>query len=120
MQKQKSHNLPKFIMIMTIILLVGALFGAVSYYLIKDNSNSNQPTIKQIKSIELSQDKKAVLNAETKEVIFTIEETNKFLKDSGYEYNPDTFQTTNEKYRGDCFLDAALSSNKNMQRFSSV
>ena len=96
MQKQKSHNLPKFIITMTIILLLGTLFGVVSYYLAKDNSNSNQPTIKQIKSIELSQDKKAVLNAETKEVIFTIDEANKYLKDSNIEY------------AGNCLTNASL------------
>ncbi|MCK5466116.1 hypothetical protein KAI56_01285 [Candidatus Parcubacteria bacterium] len=118
MQKQKSHNLPKFIITMTIILLLGTLFGVVSYYLAKDNSNSNQPTIKQIKSIELSQDKKAVLNAETKGVIFTIEEVNKFLKDSGYEYNPKIPATVKTKYGGNCFEEAALSNDKQKIVFS--
>jgi len=37
MQKQKSNDLPKFIMIITAILLLATLFGAVSYYLTKDN-----------------------------------------------------------------------------------
>lgn len=47
MQKQKSHNLPKFIMIMTIILLVGTLFGVVGYYLIKDNKTEIQQVDKE-------------------------------------------------------------------------
>ena len=81
----------------TIILLIGTLFGAVSYYLANDNKIvDNQSGTKQIKSIELSEDKKAVLNAETKEIIFTIDEANKYLKDSNIEY------------AGNCFEEASL------------
>lgn len=72
----------------------------------------------EITSIEISSDKKSILNAETKKIIFTIEDTKKYLKNSGYEYNPDTFQTTNAKYEGSCFIDAALSNNKNRIVFS--
>ena len=53
MQKQKSHNLPKFIITITIILLLGTLFGAVSYYLMGDNKTE----IQQVDKEKLSDDK---------------------------------------------------------------
>lgn len=80
--------------------------------------NQVQPPNLQLNKIGISQDKKSILNVETKEVIFTIEDTKKYLKDSGYEYNPDTFQTTNAEYAGDCFEEAVLSNNKDKIVFS--
>lgn len=53
MQKQKTHDLPKFIIIMTIILLVGTLFGSVSYCLMGDDKTE----IRQVNKEKLSGDK---------------------------------------------------------------
>ena len=76
---------------------------------------SFEPTIR---AIEISNDGNSVLNSETKKVIFTIEDTQKYLKDSDYAYNPDTFQDTDAKYAGECFTDATLSNNKDRIVFS--
>lgn len=76
---------------------------------------STSPSLNQI---EISPDKKSILNSKTKETIFTIEDTKNYLKNSGYEYNPDTFQTSNSKYAGDCFNDVALSNKKDKIVFS--
>ena len=86
-----------------------------------DNKISNKTIQREISAIEISADKKSIVNTETKEVIFTIDDANKYLKDSGYAYNPDGFQDdkdTNADYAGDCFVDMALSNNKNKIVFS--
>ncbi|MDD3006329.1 MAG: hypothetical protein PHX30_01970 [Candidatus Pacebacteria bacterium] len=70
-------------------------------------------------SIRVSDDAKSVVDNSSGEVIFTIDEAKKFLKDNGYEYNPDTFQTGNAKYSGECFSAAVLSYNKREIVFSS-
>lgn len=57
MQKQKTQNLPKFIMTMVIILFLGTLFGVVSYYLTKGNVVDNQLEIQQADSEKLLDDK---------------------------------------------------------------
>ncbi len=77
-----------------------------------------QPPQPTINAIEISSDKKSILNTETKKVVLAIEGTQAYLETSGYAYNPDTFQTTNAKYAGDCFLDAALSNRKDKIVFS--
>lgn len=104
----------KLIMVVSLIVSIGAIFGVLGYHLTKQTSTNYPPTSpfpKTVSVIEISTDKKSILNAETKAVIFTIDDANKYLKDSGYAYNPDTFQTTNAKYVGDCFLGASLSNN---------
>ncbi len=108
----------KTVLFFTIILLTGILLVAVGNPFKKVLA----PTLSitpRIYKIEVSADLKSVLNAETKEVIFTIEDANKYLKDFGYAYNPDTFQNSNAKYAGDCFVDAKLSNNKDRIVFSS-
>jgi len=97
------------------------LVSGIALYVFTQNIDKGKalPDIAGIKSIELSPDAKSILNADTKEVILTIDIANKYLKDSGYAYNPDTFQTTNAKYAGDCFLGANLSNNKDRIVFSS-
>ncbi len=115
--KPKPFGAPKakIVLVAAIIISLGAVAG---YYLIKLKP-AISPTQKTISAIEISVDAKSILNAETKEVIFTIEDANKYLKYSGYAYNPDTFQTTNAKYEGGCFTDAALSIKKDRIVFSS-
>lgn len=75
-------------------------------------TQSPTPATTTLNNIEISSDQKSILNADTKKVIFTIEDVKTFLQESGYDYNPDTFQNTNAKYLGGCFGDAALSNNK--------
>ncbi len=121
MQKQKeslSASMAKLIMVLSLIVGIGSIIGVLGYYLTKQNFIISPAPI-TISAIEISVDKKSILNAETGEVIFTIDDANRYLKDSGYLYNPDTFQNTNAKYAGDCFLDASLSNNKNKIVFSS-
>lgn len=133
----KKESLGLFLarLIITESLLVagGSLIGILAYSSVYPDFLSNQTIIpilsqKKLSNIEISSDTKSVLNALTKEIIFNIDDTQKYLKDSGYFYqsktnppradNSDTFQTTNAKYGGDCFLDAALSSNKDGIVFS--
>lgn len=91
----------------------------VSYLFTKRSDIWKSSSIpKEIKSIELSSDAKSILNAETKKVIFTTEDASKYIKDSGYLYGPDTSQTANAKYKGDCFLSANLSNKKDRIVFS--
>ncbi len=82
-----------------------------------------RPTIIQltqpvINAIEISTDKKSILTANTQKIIFTIEEAKTYLEKSGYAYNPDTFQTTNTKYAGECFSETSLSNKKDRIVFS--
>jgi len=105
----------KIILVSTILLLTALLLVIVGNPFKKPPTPLPAP---QINKIEVSADAKSIINAETKAAIFTIADTQKFLKNSGYFYNPDTFQTTNAKYEGDCFLNAALSNNKDRIVFS--
>ncbi len=119
--KPSGASMAKLFLAVAIIVSIGAVAGVAGYYLTKQISNVLPiiaPESKTISAIEISSDKKSILNAKTKEVIFTIDEANKYLKDSGYAHDPDTFQDTNAKYAGDCFLDAALSGNKDRIVFS--
>lgn len=109
--------LAKMILAVGLIVSFGALLGAAGY--LTNNFKSAAPIIKkEINKIEIAGDRRSIINAETKEIIFTSEDAKKYLKDSGYEYDPDFFQTTNAKYSGDCFLDASLSNNKDRIIFS--
>lgn len=83
-------------------------------------TQSPTPAATTLNNIEISSDQKSILNADTKKVIFTIEDAKAFLQKSGYTYNPDTFYNTNAKYLGDCFGDAALSNNKYRIVFSAI
>lgn len=119
-------SLSKLFLLAVIIISSGLIFG-ITQSLIE--IRRVVPPAPAINKIEISADAKSppaadqpraeILNADTKATIFTIADTQKYLKDSGYFYNPDTFQTTNAKYEGDCFGDAALSNNKNRIVFSS-
>lgn len=118
-------SLAKLILTVSFIIGGGAWLGTVAYSLAHPEFAVNfgqiinpTPVEKTVNKIEISADKKSILNAETKAVIFTIANTQKYLKDSGYFYNPDTFQATNAKYEGDCFVAAALSNNKDRIVFS--
>lgn len=114
---------PQLILIIIAFFSLIAILG-VTIFLLK-NPKSIQPSeliqppfAPQVNKIEIFSDAKSILNAETKKVIFTIADTKQYLKSYGYEYNPDTFQTTNAKYEGDCFLSAALSNKKDRIVFS--
>lgn len=115
--EQKTFLSPvvKAILFFTIILLTGILLVAVGSPFKKALAPTPAP---QINAIEIFFGKKSILNAETKDIIFTIGGAQAYLETSGYFYNPDTFQTTNAKYAGDCFLSAALSNNKDRIVFS--
>ena len=109
----------KAILVFTVILLTGILLVAAGNPFKKALAPTLTPLKEaQINAIEVSADSKAILNSETKAVIFSIADAQKYLKDSGYFYNPDTFQITNAKYAGDCFNGATLSSNKDRIVFS--
>ncbi|MFZ2969823.1 MAG: hypothetical protein WA063_01620 [Minisyncoccia bacterium] len=118
--KPSGAPMAKMILVVAMIISLGAALGIIGYVLTRQKSIIT-PAVsppKTISAIELSADAKSILNAETKGVIFTIDDANKYLKDSGYAYDSDTFQDTNAKYAGDCFLSAALSNNKDMIVFS--
>lgn len=100
----------KLILAVAVIVFIGTVLGVAGFLTTKPKPI--RPPGPQLNRIEISADKKSILNAETKAIIFTIDDAKKYLKDSGYEYNPDTFQNTNAKYEGDCFTDAALSNRK--------
>lgn len=107
----------KGILIFTFILLTGILLIFIG----NPNKKAIAPTpapLQQINKVEISADRKTIINAESGEVIFRIDDSKKYLKDSGYFYDPNTFQDTNAKYEGDCFLDAALSNKKDRIVFS--
>lgn len=111
-------SFPKIFLIGAIVLSLGLIFGAIKSFENLPGFSSTPSPLPQINAIEISADKKSILNAETKEVIFTVADTQKYLKDSGYAYNPDTFQTTNAKYEGDCFMSALFSNKKDRIVFS--
>lgn len=124
---EKQGKAAKWLAIGSIIFFVVLLASTLLLRLLKPTTTppiqppiSTTPTITSIpqNAIEISADKKSILNARTNEVIFTISDTQKYLKNSGYEYNPDTFQTTNAKYAGECFGDAALSNKEDRIVFS--
>lgn len=125
MQKQKeslSTSMAKLVMVASLIVGIGSTIGVLGYYLTKQtaiNLPFTAPPPKTISAIELSSDAKSILNAETKAVIFTIEGARAYLERTGYAYNLDTFQETNAKYAGNCFLGAVLSNNKKSFIFSS-
>jgi hypothetical protein len=109
------------IIIVSLLMFVLGIFLAMEGYSFAQKFKRQMPApnpTSTISRIEISSDAKAILNVETKDVIFTIGDAQKYLKNSGYFYNPDTFQTTNAKYAGDCFLSAALSNNKDRIVFS--
>jgi hypothetical protein len=112
----KTAKLKKIIyFIVGICLLAGALF-----YILKppaDKEVAPEPTV-FASSIRISDDAKSVVDNNSGEVIFTIDEAKKFLKDNSYEYNAETFQSGNAKYAGECFSQAVLSYNKREIIFS--
>lgn len=116
--KPLGLSMAKLVLVVAVIVSLGAVLGVAGYYLTKQKPIIS-PTPKTISAIEISADKKSILNAETKEAVFAIEDANKYLKDSGYAYNSDTFQETKAKYAGDCFLSASLSNKKDRIVFSS-
>ncbi|MCK4744791.1 hypothetical protein KAS41_01905 [Candidatus Parcubacteria bacterium] len=105
---KKSHNKKVYFAIAAVFtaIAIGLFIGIAvivnNYEYLRNNKNAiinkipNQIIQKEISAIEISADKKEVLNSETKEVIFTIEEANKYLKDSSMEY------------AGNCLTDASL------------
>lgn len=111
----------KTVLIFTIIILTGILLLVVGNPFKKAIAPISTP-LPKINAIEISADGKSIvaekLYTEVKIPIFTIADAQKYLKDSGYAYNPDTFQDTNSKYAGDCFLAAVLSNNKDRIVFS--
>lgn len=120
---EKQGKVAKWLAIGSIIIFILLSASALLLKSQKSITISIQPTqppisTPAINAIEISADQKSILNSKTKETIFTIADTQKYLKDSGYEYNPDTFQTTTAKYLGDCFTDAASSNKKDKIVFS--
>ncbi|MBU3979126.1 hypothetical protein KJ980_06285 [Patescibacteria group bacterium] len=116
---EKQGKAAKWLSIGSIILFVFILFSASILLLrtpkiptILPLPTPPAPTItlsRSVNAVEISADKKSILNADTKKVIFTIEEAKAFLEKSDNPYNPDP---ANPKYAGDCFGNAVLSNNK--------
>lgn len=76
-----------------------------------------------VNKIEISADKKSIIDAETKKLLFKISEAQSYIKDyfknRNYEYAPGKFiPITDAKYAGDCFGDAVLSNDKELIVFS--
>ncbi len=116
-------SLIKIILNASFIVAGGTILGIMAYASAYPEFWTNQilrPSVleNKINKIEISTEGKSILNVETKAIIFTISDTQKYLKDAGYFYNPDTFQATNAKYEGNCFTSAALSNNKDRIVFS--
>ncbi len=108
-------SLPKLILMFIITLFsIGAVLSIAAFLF--DNSALVRPPIispaPKVNAIEISADQRAIINSDTKEVIFAIEGAQAYLERFGYLYNPDTFQTTPAKYEGNCFSSAALSNSK--------
>lgn len=111
----------KMILAFTVIILTGLLLVAAGNPFEKFFPHPTLvPTFTPglLNKIEISPDRKSIINAETKETILVIDAVKKYLMESGYEYNPDTFQNINARYSGDCFNSAALSNQKNKLVFS--
>ena len=112
----------KLILTVGIIVGVGAIMGVLGYFVTKPKlvlAPEKNELKETVGKIEISSDGKSIQDAKTKEAVLWIDATKKYLKDSGYEYNADTFQTTDAKYMGECFLDAALSNKGDKIVFSS-
>ncbi len=133
-KKIEYKKTAKHLIIAGIIFSFIALLAIAGYLVTHDAGTGQWPQIspvpeKKIVKIEISEDRKAVLDAATKGVIFTIDEANEYLKKSGYAYQPmvvppqiddsDTSRNTGAKYAGDCFSDANLANNKDRIVFSS-
>lgn len=110
----KKIFLPRLFLLGVIAISLGAVFGIIKS--VRELPRIVPPPV--VNKIEISPDEKSILNTETGETIFTIADAQKYLKDSGYFYNPDTFQTIDAKYEGDCFTAAALSNAKDRIVFS--
>ena len=109
MQKESlSSSMPKLIVIIGLVVSIGSVFGILGYYLTRPRFTIT-PVAETISTIEISANKRAILDANTKKAIFTIEETKEFLQGFKYEIS---------KYSGDCFRDASLSNNKKIVVFS--
>lgn len=123
-QKIKRLELATSRLILAAVILIsfGTVLGVVGYLsrVKKSTLPVYWPPLKLADKIEISDDKKSILNAETKETIFTIADTQKYLKDSGYEYNPNIFQNTDAKYGGGCFLGAAQSNRYGVDKKFSI
>ncbi len=106
---ERQGKIAKWLAVGSIILFL--LIFATTLFLKSQKSTITpiQPTQPKINAIEISSDQKSILNADTKKVIFTIEEAKAFLEKSDNPYNPDP---ANPKYAGDCFGNAVLSNNK--------
>lgn len=115
----KQVEASKMILVLILVFAMGTIFGIFGYLKTRSGTLFPQPERREVSKIEISSDKKSILDAETKELIFAVQGTQVYLETSGYSYNPDTFQTTNAKYAGNCFSDASLSNNKDRIVFSS-
>lgn len=85
----------KIILVSTILLLTALLLVIVGNPFKKPPAPPVPSGVeRQINKIEISADAKSIINTETKAALFTIADTQKYLKGSEYFYNPDTFQAT--------------------------
>lgn len=117
------------IFFVSIIVIVGSLMGVTGYLINKAPEPSVSPQEeKNVSRIERSQDKKAIIDSDTQEVILTIDDTQKYLKESGYVYTPksgedneiddNSSESLGISYGGDCFGAMALSNTKGRIIFS--
>jgi len=88
------------------------------YFFAIDTGGGEIKKAPNVKSIVISEDRRSIIDFETGRTILTTEGAQSYLETSGFAYDPNTFQTTNAKYAGDCFTSAVLSNNKDRIVFS--
>lgn len=113
-------NLSRLIIPVIFIVGIGTVLGS-NFFLwqySKEKVSSEKLAVWTLPEIAVAADGKSVINAETKETIFTIEAAQEYLNKAELAYNPNTFETTNEKYAGNCFEEAVLSNDKQKIIFS--
>jgi len=113
----------KLILAVVIFISFLIVFGVIGQ-LVKNKRAINPPSVLQtIKNIEISSDKKSILNVETKKLFLRLVRRINIFTRRDMNIIPMLFlnnisETTNAKYGGDCFLDASLSNNKDRIIFS--
>lgn len=76
------------------------------------SSNDADKSPRRFVEVEVASDGAAVLDADTGEPVFIIDDAQRFIEEAGYAYDEDSFRTSNAKYAGGCISEAVLSHNK--------
>lgn len=113
-------NLARLIIPVIFVVGIGTVLGS-NFFLwqySKEKVSSEKAAVWILPEIAVAADGKSVISAETGETIFTIEAAQEYLNKAELAYNSSTFETTNEKYAGNCFEEAVLSNDKQKIIFS--